>query len=411
MCGLREGGHRPPIEIQVIRLDPVPEDDPFVHARSDRQGVWGPRCLPLGRSRWCGGNAARTHFSGASGDTWTSTGFARILTPGMDSKLLIDAIVQQTTVLIAQLSTAAGIQAPLAHVADQVFLDLARAIEAQGVSRKVVADMFGLAIRSYQKKMQRLTESQTDSGDTLWSAVLSFLQTESVTRARLLKRFERDPEREVLAVLNDLVSSGFVYSTGRGLKPVTASPVKPIAAHCSNPSSSTRWCTWFGSKYKTTNQRIGETILSRFNRNEQSAIQALDVLLSDGRVTETDGELTAQNFVVTLGAELGWEAAVLDHFQTVVRAIGAKLSRGRVSQQGDEVGGSTLSFSVYPGHPKEAEVSRLLTTVRALVLPIWEEVSQYNQLNPLPADVRKVSFYFGQTVESGDFGEKSKDAQ
>ena len=41
----------------------------------------------------------------------------------MDTKLLIDAIVQQTTVLIAQLSTAAGIRAPLARLADQVFLD------------------------------------------------------------------------------------------------------------------------------------------------------------------------------------------------------------------------------------------------------------------------------------------------
>ena len=33
----------------------------------------------------------------------------------MDVKLLIDAIVRQTTVLIAQLSTRAGIRAPLAH--------------------------------------------------------------------------------------------------------------------------------------------------------------------------------------------------------------------------------------------------------------------------------------------------------
>src|SRR5262245_46477549 len=77
----------------------------------------------------------------------------------MDTRMLIDAIVQQTTALIAQLSTAAGIRAPLAHVADQVFVDLAREIERQGVGRKVVADMFGLALRSYQRKVQRLTES------------------------------------------------------------------------------------------------------------------------------------------------------------------------------------------------------------------------------------------------------------
>jgi hypothetical protein len=70
----------------------------------------------------------------------------------MDVKLLIDAIVRQTTVLIAQLSTSAGLRAPLAHVADQVFLDLAAEIEAQGVARKVAADMFGLALRSIKKR-------------------------------------------------------------------------------------------------------------------------------------------------------------------------------------------------------------------------------------------------------------------
>lgn len=79
----------------------------------------------------------------------------------METRHLIAAIMQQTTVLIAQLSTAAGIRAPLARIADQVFLDLGRELEAQGVTRKVAADMFGLALRSYQKKIQRLSESET----------------------------------------------------------------------------------------------------------------------------------------------------------------------------------------------------------------------------------------------------------
>jgi hypothetical protein len=39
---------------------------------------------------------------------------------GMRTHLLIDAIVRQTTVLIAQLATAGGFRAPLAHIAEQV---------------------------------------------------------------------------------------------------------------------------------------------------------------------------------------------------------------------------------------------------------------------------------------------------
>lgn len=111
----------------------------------------------------------------------------------MDAKLLIDGVVRQTTLLIAQLSTAAGIRAPLSHIADQVFLSLAREIEAQGVGRKVVADMFGLALRTYQKKVQRLTESAAAPERTLWQAVLDELVREgSVPRARLLHKFARD---------------------------------------------------------------------------------------------------------------------------------------------------------------------------------------------------------------------------
>jgi hypothetical protein len=41
------------------------------------------------------------------------------------TQALIDAIVRQTTVLIAQLATAGGARTPLADIADQVFIDIA----------------------------------------------------------------------------------------------------------------------------------------------------------------------------------------------------------------------------------------------------------------------------------------------
>ena len=93
----------------------------------------------------------------------------------MNIKLMVDAIVQQTTLLIAQLSTNAGVRAPLAHFADQVFLSLSREIEAQGVKRKVVADMFGMALRGYQKKTQRAAASASQQGKTLLEAILEFV--------------------------------------------------------------------------------------------------------------------------------------------------------------------------------------------------------------------------------------------
>lgn len=321
----------------------------------------------------------------------------------MHTKLLIDSIVQQTTILIARLSTAAGVRAPLAHVADQVFLNLAKEIEAQGVGRKVVADMFGLAIRTYQKKVQRLAESETDEGTTLWHAVLAFIGEtpgQTVSRKRLLERFSRDPERELLGVLTDLANSGFIHCTGRGQEARygVTSDADRAALLAADELDSVAQVMWLEVQKHEPLER--SVLLSRFSKYENVADAALAQLLTDGRVVASGSLLEARNFVVPLGAEQGWEAAVLDHYQALVRAISVKLDRGRPSaHSADRNGGSTLHFSVYSGHPFEHEVLDLLRTVRDVALPLWQRVADYNQANPLPRRVSRVAFYCGQLVE------------
>lgn len=121
------------------------------------------------------------------------------------------------TVLIAQLATSGGIRAPLAHIANQVFLDLTRELEEQGVSRKVSADMFGMALRAYIRKVRRLSEAQTEQGRTLWQALLDFVRAQGlVTRERLLARFAADGEMQVTSVLRDLTDSGLLFCSGNG---------------------------------------------------------------------------------------------------------------------------------------------------------------------------------------------------
>jgi hypothetical protein len=64
------------------------------------------------------------------------------------------------------------------------------------------------------------------------------------------------------------------------------------------------------------------------------------------------------------------------------------------------VGGATLGFDIYPGHPHEEEVYALLRTVRGDVNRLWEKVAAHNRENPIPESrKRKVHFYFGQTVQ------------
>jgi hypothetical protein len=125
--------------------------------------------------------------------------------------------------------------------------------------------------------------------------------------------------------------------------------------------------------------------------------EALDSLLHDGRVTEQDDTLNAQALDIPVGAEQGWEAAVSDHFRAVATAIAAKLKYGK-SEQGDRIGGATLTFTVHKEHPHESRVYGLLERTRGDIEALWAEVSEWNTKHPPPEDSSKVTFYFGQHV-------------
>lgn len=317
----------------------------------------------------------------------------------MDSKLLIDAIVRQTTVLLAQLSTATGIRAPLAHVADQVFLELAREIEAQGVGRKVVADMFGLALRGYQKKVQRLTESVTFREVSLWEAVLDYLDKGGPQpRRQLLDRFKRDDEDAVGAVLNDLVTTGLVYATGRGegaLYGVTTEADRKRLGTAQRFSAVTS-LVWM-SIYREPGTR--EEIVSRLDFEAQHTREAIDVLIAEGQARLDGDTVRCAQFVIPVGSSQGWEAAVFDHFRAVATAIAGKVQRPK-SMPGDRVGGATLSFDLHAQHPFRERVLGLLTRTRADVNALWDEVAEHNRQHPISDDDKvKVYFYFGQYVE------------
>jgi hypothetical protein len=112
----------------------------------------------------------------------------------------------------------------------------------------------------------------------------------------------------------------------------------------------------------------------------------------------------AASFVVPVDAEHGWEAAVFDHFQAVVRAIGTKV-RGGVprSTHADIVGGATLGFDIDATHPHRDEVLGLLKRVRAELNELGARVEAHNAQHPIAEDRKlEVSFYFGQCVTEND---------
>ncbi len=321
----------------------------------------------------------------------------------MNVNALIDALVRQTTILIATLATSAGVRAPLAHVVNEVFRELALELRAQGVGGKVIADMFGMALRTYQAKMRRLSESATDRGRTLWEAVLAHIQEkELVSRGAVLHRFRRDDDATVRGVLNDLVESGMVFRSGRGDRAMyRAADLEPESLGPDQRAEGDAALVLVAvNRYQPATRA---DVMSAVKLEEPDLDAALARLAADGRVVqvERDGEAAwrCDECVVRYEAPVGWEAAVFDHYQALVTALCTKLRAGETrARRSDAVGGSTYGFDVWPGHPMEEEVFGQLRRMREEATELRARLEAYNADVGLPNDPTRVVFYLGQTV-------------
>lgn len=324
----------------------------------------------------------------------------------MNPQILIDTIVRQTTVLIARLSTMEGTRSPLAHIANEVFVGLVRELESQGVGKKVIADMFGLVLRSYRQKVQRLTESSTTRGVTLWTAVHNYLAgRESATRKEVLARFRYDEEASVRGILKDLVESGLVMRSGRNeetsYRVATPEELEDLGSFALSSSRDAHAALVWLHVYRE-GPISKETLAQGLALAPADLEAAIQTLVEDGRLEREDREdatyYRADHCLIPIGETAGWEAAVIDHHRTVLNAIAAKIASGhRTSTKRDEVGGTTLSFDLWPGHPLEAEVRNLLASTRSTVIPLWERVMMHNESNQHQGEgAYQVHFYCGQ---------------
>jgi hypothetical protein len=330
----------------------------------------------------------------------------------MDVGTLIDAMVRQTTIMIAQLATSGGNRAHLAHTANQVFLDLVAALREQGVGSKVIADMFGMALRTYHQRVQRLGESRTERGRTLWEAVFDYLQKNGpVSRVEVLRRFTHDDEMVLKSLLKDLVGSGLVYRTGRGdhvryhvaeLPPVDQSTDQSLAdlicltVHRIAPAKLTDVAALLSMETEGLRPRVTELVTQGRLR-----------LVSPSSLEE---HYTSTGCVIPLGEPQGWEVAVFDHYQAMVTAICTKLRLGRQhATVGDKVGGSTFSYTVWSEHPYYEEATSFLSRFRREGAALREKIAAYNKDHHAPLTAGetpdeltprvKVIVYAGQTLQ------------
>jgi hypothetical protein len=137
---------------------------------------------------------------------------------------------------------------------------------------------------------------------------------------------------------------------------------------------------------------------------DPSAIEAaLGRLLAAGRIEQLDHDGSPQYkagaLVIPLGAPVGWEAAVFDHFKALVTTILCRLRENRTaSALADQVGGSTYTIDVWAGHPLAEEVYGTLGRLRTTLSELRSRVDEFNRERALPDAYTRVLIYVGQCL-------------
>jgi len=225
----------------------------------------------------------------------------------------------------------------------------------------------------------------------------------------VLVHFKQDEEGKVRSILNDLVESGLVRRSGRGketrYRAATAEELEELGASEVGDLEETNAALVWVHIYPSTPIRK-DRLAALVPLSEESLDASLARLVADERIrleTRHDGTYcVTDRCLIPVGQAAGWEAAIVDHHRAVLNALAAKVVSGKhVSAAADEVGGTTLSFDLWPGHPREQEVRKLLATVRKQVVGLWEDVAAYNKEHR-PSTTYSVSFYCGQNLTEED---------
>jgi hypothetical protein len=321
----------------------------------------------------------------------------------VNAELLIDSIVRQTMVSIAEIATATESRPQLARTADDIFRSLVEALRSQGVTNKAIADMFGLTLRTYHNRVARLAEADAQRDEQLREAILKFIEErKSVRKAQVIDQFRAHEPVMVVGLLRDLVSAELVFQSGSGhamaYRIARSDELPPRPADDDQRLERLLWVAI---------QRFGPIDLERLLKfvpaTHDVALGAVDRLVAQGRVTASRD---ANDTVVFSSDECfiapedptGWEAAVFDHFQAVVATLAARL-RIRAKDPDDWTGGGTFSFEVWRGHPMFDEAVGLLSQTRSRARALRERIRDFSgKRSPESERPLRVVFYLGQSL-------------
>ena len=322
----------------------------------------------------------------------------------MSLQLLIDDLVRQSMVMIARLATAGGARAPLAHMRDQIFLDLTEQLRHGGLGHKVIADMFSMSLRAYYTKLKKLEQSQYFRNRTLWQNVVDhMLENRIVSRNDLFQRFRHDDPAVLVGIMSDLVASGWIYRKGESehivYRVLDAEDLKPDhTAQLAGLAS----LAWINIRrhgpldIQSLCTHVPGVDLGLLN-------EALAGLVGQGKVQnrKVDGKVlySASVFFTAVQPEESWYGPISHHYGAVVSAICARAEQSATPPFG---GGSTFSYVIDEAHPLKDEVLGLFERLRTEASDLRRRTAEHNnaQVRTTPSvGTRRITLYMGATEE------------
>ncbi|MFN3200585.1 MAG: helix-turn-helix domain-containing protein [Bradymonadia bacterium] len=312
----------------------------------------------------------------------------------MIQKVLIEQIIHSTAVLLAEVSTMNGARTPLSDIFDLLFMDISAHLEQKGITRKVIADMFGMSTRTFQRRVHRIREFKPDE-KTIWMSVIGYIHhSEGCGRQEIIDNFLQYDEGQIISILNDLIANNVIAKTDKGY--TETSKTSSFFHTLCEEESLLVWAHVYRHGPMKTSE-ISEDLHLPIELAEQ--IIASLVEQNKASYLEAQDAYTCRECYIPVGSVEGFYASMFEHYGTVIRTMITRLHNISSKPTDQSTGMSTISFNVFEGHVHYEDVTGILADFREQVNRVWYAVLEENKRKNLPREgVQKVEFYMGQNI-------------
>lgn len=325
----------------------------------------------------------------------------------MKFSTLVERMVPLVAELFATLKSNDPLRMDFAEIGQKTLLDIVGVLRQEGLTNDEIAATLDLSIAGFYKRVRELRDTYSPGRGrgrkTLWEKVYEHILERSgnsprkaVRYAQVQSAFPSVADERLRSTLRFLVRYGLLTITGPSQQPEYR-----IVPRDEEPGGS--YHAVVVTLYREGPMSL-EELAGRLEAPEAECAAHVERLRAAGKLLELPGapgepaRYRATGYHIEPESEEGFQAALWDHFHTVVRAICKKVRmRRHLAQLHDVNGGTTFSFDVPLDHPLYAEVSGFLAETRVR-MESWLE--QVRALDEGTEGARaRITIYTGQMVE------------